>query len=36
VRSALSTFMSNVTSGDVVQEAEGLATWPALKYKIPE
>ena len=35
VRSALSAFMSDVTSGDVVQTAEGLATWPALKYKIP-
>jgi len=35
VRSALSTFMSDVASGDVVQTAEGLATWPALKYKIP-
>ncbi len=35
VRSALSAFMSDVASGDVVQTAEGLATWPALKYKIP-
>jgi hypothetical protein len=36
VRSALSSFMSDVTSGQVVQSAEGLATWPALKYKIPD
>lgn len=36
VRSALSTFMSDVASGEVVQAAEGLATWPALKYKIPD
>ncbi len=35
VRSALSTFMSDAASGEVVQAAEGLATWPALNYKIP-
>ena len=35
VQSALSSFMTNVASGDVIQSAEGLATWPALKYKIP-
>ena len=35
VRSALSTFMSSATSGETVQAAEGLAVWPALKYKIP-
>lgn len=35
VRSALSTFMSSAASGEVVQAAEGLAIWPALKYKIP-
>ena len=33
VRSALSTFMSNIESGTVIQSAEGLATWPDFKYK---
>lgn len=35
VRSALSSFMAEIASGDVIQSAEGLAVWPALSYKIP-
>ena len=36
VRSALRSFITDdVASGDVIAEAEGIAIWPALKYRIP-
>ena len=35
-RSALRSYVSdNVASGEIIAEAEGIAIWPSLQYKIP-
>ena len=37
VRSALRSYVSeNAASGEVIAEAEGIALWPSLQYKIPQ
>ena len=36
VRTALSSYVTDdVASGEIIAEAEGIAIWPSLKYKIP-
>ena len=36
IRLAIHTKMRDATSGDVIEKAEGLATWPSLVVNIPE